>query len=99
MRCTLGVNWYAQNAGLWCLHVSPHADSTWCHVSQHFLFTAYLAPEKAGLAQKNFSCVCDACQFLVTRESLALAKLVSDLVKDPKNANDVVRFGDAVYLP
>jgi len=28
-----------------------------------------------------------------------LAKLVGDLVKDPKNSEDVGQYGDAVYLP
>jgi hypothetical protein len=64
-----------------------------------FLFTAYLAPGKTGLAQEGFSCVCDKCSFVITRESLAVAKFVSDLVKDPKNLDDVSRFEDAVYLP
>ena len=62
-------------------------------------FTAYLAPEKTGLAQEGFSCACDACKFVITRESLAVAKFVSDLVKDPKNADDVNQSEDAVYLP
>jgi len=51
------------------------------------------------LAQEAFACVCESCQFVVTRESLAVAKFVNDLVKDPKNLDDVSRFGDAVYLP
>jgi len=62
-------------------------------------FTAYLTPKDSGWAQKGFTCVCDACQFVVTRENLAVAKFVRDLVKDPKNLNDVARFEDAVYLP
>ena len=64
-----------------------------------FLFTAYLAPGKAGLAQENCACICTACRFVFTRENLAAAKLAYDLVKDPKNLDDVNRFGDAVYLP
>ena len=62
-------------------------------------FTAYLAPGETGWAQKGFACVCDACQFVVTRENLAVVKFVRDLIKDPKNLRDVARFGDAIYLP
>ena len=51
------------------------------------------------MAQKGFTCVCKACRFVVTRVNLALAKLVCDLVKDPKNVDDVSRYKDAVYLP
>jgi len=69
------------------------------HSSQYFGFTAYLAPGRAGLAQEDFSCVCTSCQLVVTREKLAVAKFVNDLVNDPKNLDDVNRFGDAVYLP
>ena len=64
-----------------------------------FGFTAYLTPEKTGLAQSGFACICTQCQFVITREGLAVAKLVDDLVKDPKNLDDVSRFGSAVYLP
>ena len=42
---------------------------------------------------------CNACQFIVTRENLAVAKFVSDLTKDPKNLADASLFEDAVYLP
>jgi len=66
---------------------------------KRFWFTAYLAPDKTGLAQDGFTCVCNACRFVVTREKLVLAKLVGDLVKDPKNFEDVGRYRDAVYLP
>ena len=51
------------------------------------------------MAQTNFSCVCKSCQFTITRESLAVDKFVNDLVKDPKNIDDVGRFEDSVYLP
>ena len=52
-----------------------------------FCFTAYLAPEKKGLTQADFTRVCESesCQFHVTRENLAVNKFVNDLVKDPKN--------------
>ena len=63
------------------------------------MFTAYLTPGGTGWAQTSFTCVCDACRFTVTRENLAVAKFVRDLVKDPKNLRDVGQFGDAVYLP
>ena len=56
-------------------------------------------PEKTGLAQEGFTCVCESCKFVITREKLAVAKFVDDLIKDPKNLDDVSRFGDAVYLP
>ena len=81
------------------MHVRLHTYLTWWCCSQRFWFTAYLAPGKAGLAQEDFKCVCKACGFAVTRENLAVAKFACDLVKDPKNFNDVNRFGDAVYLP
>ena len=64
-----------------------------------FWLTAYLAPGKTGLAQEGFTCTCSKCGFIVTRENLAVSEFVCDLVKDPKNANDVNQFGDAVYLP
>jgi len=51
------------------------------------------------LAQQNFTCVCHSCSFAITREKLAVTKFVDDLMKDPKNLDDVSRFGDAVYLP
>ena len=99
VRYTLNVNLCVRNvAPLW-LHVSLYIDLTWWHISERFRFTAYLAPDKAGLAQDGFTYICSACQFNVTRETLALAKLVSDLVKDPKNAEDFGQFGDAIYLP
>jgi len=63
------------------------------------VFTAYLAPGDTGWAQKGFTCVCDACRFVVTRENLAVAKFVRDLVKDPKNLRYAAQFGNAVYLP
>lgn len=81
------------------MHVSPHADLISLHGSQHFGFTAYLAPGKTGLAQEGFTCVCSACRFVITRESLAVSKFASDLMKDPKNIEDVDLFEDAVYLP
>ena len=56
-------------------------------------------PGKTGLAQEGFTCACSTCGFVVTRESLGVSKFVCDLVKDPKNVNDVNQFGDAVYLP
>lgn len=68
-------------------------------IAQCFWFTAYLTSEKSGLAQERFSCVCESCQFPITRENLAVDKFVNDLVKDPKNLDDVGKFGDAVYLP
>jgi hypothetical protein len=71
----------------------------WWNHSQCFWFTAYLTPEKTGLAQEAFTCVCESCGFSVTRENLLADKFVKDLVKDPKNLDDVGRFGDAVYLP
>ena len=106
VRCTPNVKWRARNAvSLWS-HVSPRADLIRWHGTHRFGSTAYLAPStdglspgKTGLAQEGFSCTCDACGFHVTRESLAVAKFVSDLVKDPKNLDDVNQFGDAVYFP
>ena len=56
-------------------------------------------PGKLGLAQAGFSYACTTCGFVVTRESLAVSKFVGDLVKDPRNVDDVNQFGDAVYLP
>ncbi|KAF9790368.1 hypothetical protein BJ322DRAFT_1168850 [Thelephora terrestris] len=64
-----------------------------------FVIAPYLTPEKTGLAQEAFTCVCESCGFSVTRENLLADKFVKDLVKDPKNLDDVGRFGDAVYLP
>ena len=51
------------------------------------------------MAQRRFTCTCIKCGFVVTRESLAVSKFVCDFVKDPKNVNDVVQYGDAIYLP
>jgi hypothetical protein len=76
-----------------------HINLTRWHGSHRFGFTAYLAPGKTGFAQEAFTYVCDTCRFVVTRESLAVSKFVSDLAKDPKNLDDVNRFEDAVYLP
>ena len=83
---------------LWS-HVGFHINLTQLHGSQRFEFIAYLTPGKTGLAQEAFTCVCGTCQFVVTRESIAVSKFVNDLTKDPKNLDDVGRFGDAVYLP
>ena len=67
--------------------------------SQCFPPTAYLTPEKTGFSQEGFTCVCNSCGFVITRERLTVAKFVDDLMKDPKNLDDVREFGDAVYLP
>ena len=82
-----------------CGRTLVYIDSIRWRGSQRFWFTAYLAPGGAGLAQENFSCVCKSCQLVITREKLAVAKFADDLVKDPKNLDDVSRFEDAVYLP
>jgi hypothetical protein len=63
------------------------------------MFTAYLGAEQTGFAQRHFAYVCESCQFFVTREALAVAKFVNDLMKDPENLEDVIRFECAVYLP
>ena len=99
VRCTPDVNWCARNAVLSWLPVRLHTCLTRRCRSQRFWLTAYLAPGKIGLAQEGFICACNKCGFVVTREILGVSKFVCDLVKDPKNVNDVVQFRDAVYLP
>ena len=66
-------------------------SALWIHRLSH--------ARKTSLAQSGFACVCIRCRFVITREGVAVAKFVDDLMKDPKNLDSVSQFEDAVYLP
>lgn len=93
------MKWRAPHVVFLWLHVSQYTHLSLRRDSQHIAFAAYLTSTKTGLAQKDFSCTCSACRFTITREKLAADKFVSDLMKDPKNSDDVKLSGDAVYFP
>ena len=52
-----------------------------------------------GYAQQGFFTNCNACNFRITRETLAVAKFARDLVLDPNNPSDFFLYKCAVYLP
>lgn len=61
---------------------------------------AYLSDTgRTGYAQKGFFINCGACNFRITRETLAVAKFARDLVLDPNSPSDFFVFKCAVYLP
>lgn len=55
--------------------------------------------DDTGFAQGDFTSVCPRCDTLITREALAVAKFIRDIVLDPKNSTHVDMHGKGVYLP
>jgi hypothetical protein len=63
-------------------------------------YTAFLSDTGGtGYAQKGFVINCSACNFHITRQTLAVAKFARDLVLDPNDPSDSFLFKCAVYLP
>lgn len=51
-----------------------------------------------GYQQMKFAVPCTKCNFRITKDRLAVHKLVMDLVKDHTHAPDVKKYGNEVYL-
>ena len=64
-------------------------SALWIHRLSH--------ARKTGSAQSGFVCICIRCRFVITREGVAVATFVDDLMKDVKNLDSVSKFEDAVY--
>ena len=59
---------------------------------------AFLGPDGTGYLQQKFSALCPGCNLQISKETLGAMKFARDLVIDPKNEEDVVKYGPGVYM-
>lgn len=73
-----------------------------CRRAQLTPSTAYIAYDgdtEVGYAQPEFKFPCPHCSFHIKKDNLAVAKLAIDIARDPRNTDDLQKFGFGTYLP
>ena len=61
-------------------------------------FVANLLDTGKGYLQNNFVVPCTKCNFRITKERLAVHKLITDLMRDHTHGPELEKHGDGVYL-
>ncbi|EKM50657.1 uncharacterized protein PHACADRAFT_178388 [Phanerochaete carnosa HHB-10118-sp] len=58
----------------------------------------FVTQDGTGYLQSKFISKCPSCGFAATKESLAVLKYARDVTLDPRNTDDVKRYGYGVYM-